>query len=671
MKKYTYMIMAALLAVAASCKKPSGESGIVEVTFPAPVSVTVSGGETATIEFTASADWEASIPLDQAAWFSFDDNGLAAYKMKGKAGNVKLIVTTRNVENFDTIRNCEVKLKMGGKESVIAVISIMPEARTLGVFTAIPGEDGRYPSESEDLQWSDSPAAKLALSWVNATMSYTLPVKIVANFPWSISKTPDWLTAETTSGEKNQAVSFRFSGNAAFYPLEDTEGAITILDMSNGTEVMEIPVSISGCKDKIRVSCDESKIELNIMGQYNHGGTWTSEGCKGYIMATSDARVVALSVENGKYSLKNGSWVGITYDRAEDSNVLQERAFHISSDINRGLAREAVLLALPGSLSNEADLEAKILNADRSAVAPAYAQYAFATVSQTGVDPDMDWGVITPVNSDYIMAATGGGVRRMQIFEDEYKEKSEKYGTGYIYEIGYNNLSSYEFVDLAIAEEGWKSSFVGPDGVESAGDPNLDIAYAGEDVTSIFRIRIVNFVNGYTCDVVIKDAAGKVLAVLVCKMTSGFWPKLEFNDIHFLAYEFYDEEMEPEIAEMMLPHDVELYEVFSGALYEKYSPLGVHVWRIVYLTTMSQRNAMIVVPPFETDNTEMVEIYPAKSWLDIEPNLYDVDNKYLKPNVHVKMAKTDTEMGTEGYIVLKGAGNPIFVLECERRFMVQ
>lgn len=657
MKKILYMICAvAALFVALSCgpqNKP-GEDKTPDPVFPAAISREINPGESVQISFTADRDWELSIPTDKLAWFYIDDKGMKEYKVKGSKGSVTVSIHAENVSSNYEIRTCTATLKMGDKSAVVATITLLPEVRTVGVFEAKTDGDGRFVVVGGgDYEYMEDKASTLGLRWPKGLSSFILPVKIVSNFEWSVKDDhPKWLELSKTSSE-GEATTLVLRGVPTEYPLDNDGGKITFLDTKTKEAVYEISVTIPGCKDIVYTDLENKAIELNILGEFDQNGTMMSS-YSFHVTSTLDTEVFVAEKQDGKFVRPQAPWASIklSYPGGEPSaNVIQDRIVTVTAGQNKGAAREAYILAVPGYVLAKSDL---------SSVAK---DYIVAQINQAGLDPAAGWGNIAPVNSAFKMSVKGAGIHRTEASEPYYQALSSKFGTNEIYTLEYNNWYSYEGAELSSSQSVAEVAYFTPDGSSTDYEGNLEVMFPDSDKHDVFNVMISYFDEGYEEAVALYDDAGKVIAVILCRLTETYWPDVKFEDIRFVAYDLVGEDGDPD--DTMLPQDVVLEKLTSGEIYEQYKSYGIPVWRLVYEAPTSKKNAMIYVPPFPTENSGAIEIHPQPAWINVESAFSDRGLPYI----HVSMSNQMPESGNVGYIVLKGGDRPLFVLVCERAFM--
>ncbi|MCQ2146744.1 MAG: hypothetical protein MJZ16_04420 [Bacteroidales bacterium] len=663
------IILAFALLVLSACSDPNNsEQQKVEPLLPPAIGERyIAPGDAIGISFSANVDWTVSIPSSSSDFFYISDNGFKDYRISGKAGNVSLDIVSLDVQgNYDE-KVCPVLLTMGDKSMELVKVHLIAKERNVRIYSASYDENGTFHNiGSGEYAYEENTSDVLEMSWPKGLSSFMLPVKISANFPWSIKEDyPEWMDVSNTSSQTGEAT-IMIKGNAAKYPLEKAEGMITFLDLNSGEPMFNIPVSIPGCKDIAYVDTDVKSVELNILGEYKQNGNWTSEGYPFYLTSTLDADIIAVDYVGGKYSYNvEDSWVKLASSfpsGVPTQDVVQDRVFRVSADKNPGVEREAVLLAVPGYILSTSDLASELVTSDGKNISEKFEKYRCLTVKQLGSDPSEGWGTITPVNSALLMAVRGAGIHRTSESEPYYSALSSKFSTDEIYTLEYNNWYSYEGADLAVGFDIENVAYYNEDGSVEDTDGYLSVVNPDANNANLIEVVVEYFEEGKQETVVLSDNSGNIAVILV-RMTETFWPDVKFDDIRFVAYDMVNDGDEPD--ESIIPQNVILEKVESGDIFDQYSSYGIPIWRLVYQTPSSDRNAMLYVPPFPLGEMSAIDITPASSWIKVESAMTEGNMPYI----HVTMSDKNPEQGNIGHVVLKGAGRPLFVLVCERAFM--
>lgn len=632
--------------------------------FPTATEKNIKAGERAEFKLSANLDWEISIPTSVSQYFYIDDAGAESYRIKGKAGSVSFAVCARNVSGNYEMRVCKVTMKMGSQSKDIATVNLLPEERTISVYTAKTNEDGSFISSgSSEYVYNETASSTLHLTWPAGLSRYMLPIEVASSFSWSIPENyPAWMELSKTSGADGRTALI-ISGKPSAYPLDDAEGRIEFIDSRDKQSITSIPVKIDGCKNFIRVDCNDKVIELNRLGAYSQSGNWNPDGCRVVVTATPDSDIISLQIEDGKLVYRKDGWViaeGSFPGGEPSSDVIQDKIFHIRAGENKDVERKAVLLALPGNILKGIDPGKDLVAADGSTVKEEFKKYEFARLVQAGKEPGENWGILYPANSSYMMAVMGGGMQRTEASDVLYSAVRERFGTDEIYTLLYNDCYSSENVDINIDEEVESCECFTP---SFDADYDSEILFPDQNNKRLFRIGVNNFEDKYESVCLLKGKDSKTLAVIIVRVSDEYWPVVKYTDIHFLMEDFISDPSDPE---GLMPKGVILEELKSGELYDEYKQYGIPVWRLVYQQA-DPVNAMIYVPPFPAGYSSGIQISAdARDWLSGEGGITDSKKTYLTVSMS---SKVPADKGTKGVLVLKGGNRPLFVLQCERPFI--
>lgn len=643
------MAMAAL-----SCGKKENPSQ--DPIFPDHVEKYIEVGESLDIEFTANLDWVLAITGGDAAYFYIMDSGIQVPQISGKAGAQKVTVYEKSTGS--AARTCKLSLTMGGQTRDIVTIHTEPSDPQLTVYAGKVNEAGGFTVVGGgEYEYESEVAENLHVIWPGDAPSYMLPIKVAANFGWSISSTPEWLDpSKAQSDGENTFLVLR--GKTGKLPLDDASGKISFMNPRTKKVLFEYNVSIDGCKAKARYSVPSDHVYLNVLGQYYSGKLLVKDGCHLVMSATAGSDVVAFELTDGglKYVDAYNSWLNIDRSEPTGSSVMRDINFHVTASKNNGAERSILLLGIPVSVRSGLDPAKDILEPDGKAVKEAFLGYVMTTITQRGVDPSAGYSAICPLNTPYQMAVYGADILRTDASDPSYAGLAAKYSTTEIYTANLNNWDSATNLLLNISEP-YNSVVFFAEGTEKDTDECISIEYPLADDLSTFTFTIDNFNQGGETAVVFKSE-GKTVAIVICRMSDTYWPYVEFNDIRFMGE---DSSMG------IMPEGATLTEITEGELYEKYkSYKGLHVWKLSYETVESIRNAMFYVPPFPAMVPGAISIDELdKPWLGAEPSISENDRLYMT----VSMDEDAPERGNTGVIVLYGGGRPVFVLQCERQFL--
>lgn len=608
--KTSHPLLHILLSIVfvAACGKPT-EPVVVE--FPSLKTISMERGGSAVIEFEAAVDWEANLTTESRSSFKIDDNGITGFSAKGKAGHVSIRIIASDSESFDVERTGALRLTMNSQTQEIAKMTIRADAR---IFDAFYGNVG----QSEYTPWT----SKLEMRWNSALMSYQIPVRISANFDWSISECPDWVLPEATSGRSGSSIDFRLYSDTHFMTEEPVSGIIKFMDVKTGTIAAQLELANAGYGNIVEVTIPET-MEFNAPGFSYQDGSLSQLPFEGSFVGGRNAR---LEIES------EGDWVELlTADwNLVDQALVQERKFSITASKNEGAARTAHLLAY-GSSSKEGKV--------------------IATITQTEASFTIEWGYITPSYTAYQMALRGASFERVES-DTDYP----------VYELKYNSVESNEYADL-ILEYSAASVDINTN--------SFEVLYPTDNDRVI---KINRRSRGYDDEgeITFKDDNGALIALIRCSVNEDYWPSVKYDDIYFVMEDFYidgdpDSDMRPsqiELSTLTKAND------YDSAVYAEYSSYGIPMYKLVYKSTESVRNAMFYIPPFDLNNPASMHIKPEKSWLSASPG-EGGSSDVPRPYIHVFMsddAKFASD-GKNGTLVITCSGEPVFVLVCVRDFI--
>ena len=237
------------MAAMVACEKnpePENEAPV----FPSEtIEKNVEAGETVNIQFTANLDWELSIPSTEQTKYYLDDAGMPASKVSGKAGEQTVSVVFSEDEYYDENLLCEVTLTMGGQSQVIAKLTRLAINRALEVYVA---EKTEWNFKST---YGTEKVTALALATFEGDVTYTLPIKVVANYDWSLAL-PTWCEgeikgAESLSGKAGQAVEVLLTGKLAEDVKNGAEGVAKFIDATDNAQSMDLALTLPAFASRV------------------------------------------------------------------------------------------------------------------------------------------------------------------------------------------------------------------------------------------------------------------------------------------------------------------------------------------------------------------------------------------------------------------------------------
>ena len=486
-----------------SCQKPEeAETGADTPVFPSQVDKTVKAGESVTLSFSANMDWELSVPESTLQWFWIEDGSFDLPKISGKAAeDINVVIGVSETEEFDQSRSVEVTLTMGGVQRVIAVITRYAKEKTLTIYPAkvVDGEvqmteDGSgYEYESDD-------KGGIGLVWTGS--DFRLPIKVESNFNWTV-KLPSWAQLDVPADAVG-VHELKIYGVPSEYPLKDSEDKIQF--MSGDDVIHDCTIRIPGCENIFAYKIDMglSELEFNYAGNCKVATGFIEGPASGYVYGTDNVRIVVLSKDGDAYKTDSPSWLKLEvaeYDKSEGADVLQERHFTISADINEGENRQAAIFFLPPTVTVMAD---DLFNG--SEVKEEYVQYMLPV---TQLSSDQEY--VAMISNLSEMAAAGA---TFAVSEDE--NLYTMFGqTRYAYELVYTNEYARDKAWMMFTSAATSYKIYDENGTDMTGTDGYFLSFSldedklGGVVDMVSESKSVGFV-------VLYGSAENVLAVIRC-----------------------------------------------------------------------------------------------------------------------------------------------------------
>ena len=196
MKKTIYNIfslvfMAAALFTAISCEQEKPLDNIEDPNFPKLVeNHDVEPGTMLTITIQPDAAWTISVNKESYTWFKIKDGRFDKQMLAGVGLQEpkEITIWTTAEESFD-LRSCEVTLTVKGESKVIARYTLRAKAKTIETYKAGRTEDGAFIFAEDEYVYDQAPIDdedEIELLWDNNDKRFHYPVKIVANYNWTV-----------------------------------------------------------------------------------------------------------------------------------------------------------------------------------------------------------------------------------------------------------------------------------------------------------------------------------------------------------------------------------------------------------------------------------------------------------------------------------------------------
>ena len=564
-----------------------------EASFPEAKEYNVAPGEELALSFNANQDWELTVPQSSIQWFWIQDGSFKLYKLSGKAGDQVVTIGVSATEEFDMDRTCDVTLKMGGQEKVIAKLVRRAKEKTLTLYAAVVADgEIQFKEDGSGYLYSETEAESLELVWTGS--DFRLPVKVDANHNWTV-KTPEWASIdvpEIGTGENT----LNIMGVPSAYPLDPANGTVQFL--SGDKLIKEYAISIPGCKDIFSYKMDMSisELEFNYAGQFRVTTGFIEGPATGYISGAQTARVLAVTKDGDAYSATAPSWLTLSvndYDTTEGAEVLQERAFSVSASLNEGDNRYAALFFLPPTVTVAASelFDANGVKAD-------YAQYMIP-VTQLSSDQEF----VAMLSNPSTMAAAGA---TFTVSEDEAL-KTMFGQSRYAYELVYTNEYARDEARMMFTSPvtSYKVFDASQQDMTASEDFFLTVALDEDMLGGVIDMVSEAAAEGY---VVFYGATDNVLAVIKCT----FDPEEVIEDV--VDVKFIGE------SEMYAPMvGATLEDVFDNPEFARYREGNALVYHLRY--TMENMPMTISIPASVKKHT--VNPYQLRHNFSVNETKYD------------------------------------------------
>jgi hypothetical protein len=444
--KYAVMLATCVAAVA-SCKKPEPEK--VEPVFPTDViTKTVAAGESVQIPFEPNMAWTVSVSGDGSGnYFWIDDDGMKATSVSGKtAGPAVITVEFSEDEEFDKNRVCDVTLKMGDQSKKIATLTRPSLGRTFEIYAGVAGE---YEFTEDFGQETFTEASLVTFAGI---ADYTLPVRVVTNYPWDIVL-PSWLKAlnaegdETVSGEIG-TTDLLLVAVPTDEVIEGAEAAVKFLDRNNSSASNEVKIILPDFSS--RMEYDINSLDFNAAGQVRMpNGSYEDGSAIAYVLAAKGMTVKALEWTGDYHDTKYAEWDDIAVGEYDESaGVLQNVAVTLSVTENTGQKRYADIFIFPVSMGDVKAEDICDFNDPSCGFYPEYEQYYIGRLTQAGEPVPY----VTPLSSEEARAEVGTFFNNLDPTGDDNIMQYDFPNAGSYQKITYTGEWSYEEASFECSE---------------------------------------------------------------------------------------------------------------------------------------------------------------------------------------------------------------------------
>lgn len=393
------------IAAFASCEKPSGNDKPAEPVFPeSVVNKTVAAGESVELSIAPNLDWEVSVSGEGAGnIFWIEDEGIKATRITGKAGSVVFTVTFSDDEEFDVNRVCDVTLAMGGQSKKIATITRPSLGITFEIYAGVAGQT----EFTEEFGTEKITSAELVTFPGVAT--YSLPVRVVTNYAWSISL-PSWIKATSVADAATEVNSgaagtteLLLTAQLSADVLTGTEGVVKFIDSNNTSAANELKITLPNIST--RVECEINSMDFNNVGEVlMPNGSYAEGTAVAYVLAAQGMTVKALEWLGEYHDTKYAEWVNVAYGEYDEAaGPLQTIDVTIGVTANAGKARYADIFVLPVSMADVTAEDICDFNDPSCGFKAEYEQYYVGRLTQGGQAA----AYITPISTEDMREEVG------------------------------------------------------------------------------------------------------------------------------------------------------------------------------------------------------------------------------------------------------------------------
>ena len=439
--------LAACFAAVSSCKKPEPEK--VEPVFPTEViNKTVEAGESVQITIEPNMAWTVTVSGDGSGnYFWIDDAGMKATSVSGKtAGTAVITVVFSEDEEFDKNRVCDVTLEMDSQSKKIATLTRPSLGRTFEIYAGIAGE---YDFKEGFAQETFTEASLVSFPGMT---EYSLPVRVVTNYPWDIVL-PSWLKSlnaegdETISGEIG-TTDLLLVAVPTDELIEGAEAAVKFLDRNNSSASNEVKIILPDFSS--RMEYDINSLDFNAAGQVRMpNDSYVDGSAIAYVLAAKGMTVKALEWCGDYHDTKYAEWVDIAVGEYDESaGVLQNVAVTINVTENTGKKRYADIFIFPVSMGDVKAEDICDFNDPSCGFYPEYEQYYIGRLTQAGEPVPY----ITPLSSEEARAGVGTFFNNLDPTGDDNIMQWDFPGAGSYQKITYTEEWSYEEASFECSE---------------------------------------------------------------------------------------------------------------------------------------------------------------------------------------------------------------------------
>lgn len=520
--KSAFALLVSIVAIA-SCSETAPVPP-PEPQFPTnQINKTVAAGESVNININPNMAWEVSLSGNGVGnEFWIDDDGIKSSKISGKEGGAVVItVQFASDEKFDVNRVCEVKLSMNGQSKVIAVLTLPSIGRTFELYTKAVTETGFAE------QFGDSKITETSLATFAGDVTYTVPVRVVTNYNWTLSA-PEWLAAVTADAERKPVVSgeagateFILQAKLSQDVMTGAEAMVKFIDSSNTDASFDLKVTLPSFQDRVETTLNTTFI-FNAAGSVqNLNGNYIENSVANFELLSTESTAVKVVEWNdaGKYYATSfADWATVTktkYTDYSENDVLAKFSVEIAATENTTYSeRFADVFVIPASKASVPFDD--WFDPNTGNIKGEFSDCILGRISQMGLEKDY---IALSENSDDVYLADFVKFAELPWWAD-------KLGTTNLFELVYKDalsdavlvfskpFASYKIFDcnnIEVAAASLENFWLGINAFEqnTKGRIVMDPSKFSDPEVTVPESFIVFY-----------DESGKILGALACKYTS-------------------------------------------------------------------------------------------------------------------------------------------------------
>lgn len=518
-KIYKYAIVFAAIALAGACEEMKEQEKVTPVFPEEVVTENVEAGESVLLTISPNMEWKVEVSGEGSGnMFWLDDDGMKATSISGKqTGEQTVTVVFSETEELDRNRVCEVSLTMGGETRKIAEYTRLALGRTFDVYAGIAEEEG-FKQENKAYIYGDTKVEAASLVTFPGTALYTLPVKVVSNYPWRLAL-PDWIDSDLKEGTEG-TTELLLTAVLSMGQADGVEEVIKFFDANSTETSVDVKITLPAFRDRIETML-QTTFTFNQAGDVLNVNDAYMEDVPAFfeLLATDETvvRVIEWNQKGSYYATQFAEWATVTeerYDTEAETAVLARYSVQIAVTENDTYDdRYADIFIVPASRAEVAFDD--WFDPSSGDLKDEFKGYILDRIYQPGLERDY----ITISETDEIWEAElvkyneqqwwSGSLGTSNLFElvysDEYSDATlvfdEPFASYKVFDYDNNEVAADKMEDFWLTFNGFASN--------EKGHVTMDPAR--------FTRTDAEFPESF---IVFYNAEGKVLAGMACRYTS-------------------------------------------------------------------------------------------------------------------------------------------------------